>query len=723
MKIAYIYHWNEGSKSSVRKKIQSQISQWVADGHDVKQFMVCQEGSHASKDNEGIHTFVYRNSRGRLSIWDSLYEEVKLFSPNFLYFRYDLLTPGIYKLLRKFPTFTEINTNDIEEFKIYGKGRQIYNLLTRRVIFNRSSGLIFTSFELSNSRDFFSKGTSSAVISNGLDLDKTETLSPSNNNRIRISIIGSKNQPWQGFDKINTLAKMLPCIDFDVIGATPQEAGVVPYENVKFHGQLTPDLYLPILQQSTAAFGTIALHRKNMDEASPLKVRECLALGIPVINGYKDTDFPNGADFILQLKNTEDNLVEASDKIREFAEKWKGRRVNRSDIQHLSFKAKEMERLKFMRSNYKGKIIVLTTGLNIGGAEQQVVSLSKELKRRGWKVVVVSMIKPKHFVSILADSDIPVLCLNMNPGKPSFRALWRWLRVIISEKPQVIHSHMIHANLLGRMSRIVSKKLIIISTAHNTNEGGGWRNLAYRFTDPAASLTTHVSFKGAKDYLRKGLVSKDRILTISNGIDTSLVKRDPIIREKLREDLGVSSGFVWMSIGRLVEAKNHLLLVEAFKRVNETDPSSKLILIGDGPLKTDIESKINRLNLSKHVIMLGSRTDAIDLLNAADGYVMSSAWEGFPISLLEAASMSLPIVSTNVGDIEEILKGSELNKLIPPNKCAILAKSMLEIMAYSPNVVEQVGKNNRLFVIDNFDISTTVDKWERIYLKLLDREL
>ena len=115
-------------------------------------------------------------------------------------------------------------------------------------------------------------------------------------------------------------------------------------------GQLTPDQYLPIMAKADVAIGPLALHRKGLSEASALKVAEYLACGIPVILGCREAAFPAGAPFLLQLDNSEDNVVRSLDAIRAFVESWRGRRVRRDDVWPIDTSAVEPRRLTLIRA-------------------------------------------------------------------------------------------------------------------------------------------------------------------------------------------------------------------------------------------------------------------------------------------------------------------------------------------------------------------------------------
>jgi glycosyltransferase involved in cell wall biosynthesis len=162
--------------------------------------------------------------------------------------------------------------------------------------------------------------------------------------------LGQPGYIWHGTDKLIYLAFAFPDWRFDLVGLKPEEiVGKIP-DNLVFHGMLERSEYEQILRQANCSIGTLALNRNNMEEASPLKTREYLAYGLPVIIGYSDTDFPQGADFLLQLPNTEDNVKENIEGIRKFVLAWKDKRVPREAVRHLDWSYKEARRLDFFKS-------------------------------------------------------------------------------------------------------------------------------------------------------------------------------------------------------------------------------------------------------------------------------------------------------------------------------------------------------------------------------------
>ena len=165
---------------------------------------------------------------------------------------------------------------------------------------------------------------------------------------VRFVFLGSAGQAWHGVDHIAELAAAKPHWRFDIVGVERGELALPIPPNMTFHGRLLQRGYQPLLDRADIAIGTLALYRKGMEEASPLKVREYLANGLPVITAYRETDFPDPVPFVLQLPNRPGNVLENLPAIERFARSWKGRRVEPNGIGHLDTAVKEAARVGYM---------------------------------------------------------------------------------------------------------------------------------------------------------------------------------------------------------------------------------------------------------------------------------------------------------------------------------------------------------------------------------------
>ena len=368
-------------------------------------------------------------------------------------------------------------------------------------------------------------------------------------------------------------------------------------------------------------------------------------------------------------------------------------------------------------------LMMVSTGLALGGAENQLRAITLCLRCRGKELSVVSMLPPRASVEELELAGVCVYTLQMRRHFPDPRAILRLAATIRRERPLIVHSHMVHANLLARVTRLFVKMPVLVCTAHNIIEGGRAREIAYRLTDSLADLTTQVSEAGRLRYIQVGAVPSSKILYIPNGIDTARFQPNPKARQVVRDALGCpKEAFVWLTVGRLEPVKNHLELLCAFREVAAVHPNARLLIAGQGPLQAAIEQRIAELGLADRVRLLGTRRDIPELLNAADAFVLPSLWEGMPLTLLEAGAVGLPIVATDAGGNSEIVLESKTGYLVPVRDTAALAEAMLRVMRLSDADRFTMGQAGREHVVQNFDLERVVDRWEALYRELLQQK-
>ncbi|GGG00504.1 glycosyltransferase [Paenibacillus aceti] len=351
MKIAYLIHWNEGPSSGVFKKVLSQVTAWSELGHEVSLFLYTHHWEPDwNREFKSIPLQVqsYRGGLRRFTDFRRLLAEVRRWEPDVLYHRYDLYYPGLPALLRQIPSVLEVNTNDLPEMRAGGKFRYGYHRLTRSAVLKAASGFVFVSAEMADEAHFSKYVRDKIIIGNGVDLSGVEPSPVEKREGIRVIFIGTHGQSWHGVDEIAKLAAARPDWHFDLVGIYASHLDGPAPDNMVFHGNLMRSEYEPLMRQADVAIGTLALYRKQMGEASPLKVREYLAYGLPVVIGYKDTDFPEPVPFILQLRNEPDSIAAVREEIEAFVAAWRGSRVERAQISHLDTAVKEAERVRYM---------------------------------------------------------------------------------------------------------------------------------------------------------------------------------------------------------------------------------------------------------------------------------------------------------------------------------------------------------------------------------------
>ncbi len=365
------------------------------------------------------------------------------------------------------------------------------------------------------------------------------------------------------------------------------------------------------------------------------------------------------------------------------------------------------------------KVALLATGLGFGGAERELAQLARGLAGRGWPVTVASLLPLGGFAEELEAAGLPVVSLGMRRGAPSLPALWRLRRWLAAERPAVLHGFMVHANLMARTVRLLVELPVVISTAQNTREGGRWIDLALRWSDPLADWTTQVSRAGEERYRAEGLAHPERLELVPNSVDAERFRPDAAARARLRQELGAGERFVWLAVGRLEPQKDYPNLLAAFAPLAAADPGPLLWIAGQGPLAAELAARVVNLGLGERVRFLGLRRDVAAVLAAADGYVMSSAWEGTPLALLEAAATALPAVVTDVGGNADIVVAPQGGRVVPAASPPALAAALGELTARPRAELQAMGGYNRARVVGTYGLDRTLDRWEAIYRRLL----
>lgn len=362
------------------------------------------------------------------------------------------------------------------------------------------------------------------------------------------------------------------------------------------------------------------------------------------------------------------------------------------------------------------KIFYIVTGLGMGGAEKVVVDLADALVTKGHNVLLVyltgsAVVLPKNV-------NIQIINLCMNAKIDAVSAFFKLRRLIHEFQPDVVHSHMIHANLLTRLVRLTTPIKRLISTAHSSNEGGKLRMLAYRLTDALANISTNVSEEAVAAFIKAKAVRPGRMIAIHNGIATDAFAFNPAARIRLRQSLLIDEGCrLILAVGRFHEAKDYPNLLNALAVLPANGPNYQLCIAGDGPLRGNLIALIAQLGLSDRIRFLGIRHDIADLMSASDVFVLSSAWEGFPIVVMEAMANERVLVVTDCGGVREAV--GETGYLVKRKDPKALAKALIKALQLPAIQSVALGHAARQRVLDKYSLDAVVEKWLQIYVPSL----
>ncbi len=353
MKIAYFLTNDLSTPTGVACKIADQVSCWEKENHEVKLFLLSPTKNVWVNLQPYIFCLIIAQKFQRILKSAEIFKIIKAWQPDLIYMRSLVYYPGFNDLAKSKPVFLEINSDDISEYRLTMPGYlYLYHLFARQQVLAHSCGIITVTNELAIRLSNCPKPF--AVISNGIDLSRFEVMPPVKTRQPRLIFLSSADASWHGVDKVQWLAEYFSAWTFDVVGPLREGIKGRPPNNLTLHGFLQRSDYTSLIASADVAIGTLALHRKQMNEACPLKLREYLAFGLPAIIGYKDVDFPIPVPHILQIGNTPDNIIRNTQAIESFVSAWRGKRITHETISHIDIDIKERARLKFFQEVLNG---------------------------------------------------------------------------------------------------------------------------------------------------------------------------------------------------------------------------------------------------------------------------------------------------------------------------------------------------------------------------------
>ncbi len=357
------------------------------------------------------------------------------------------------------------------------------------------------------------------------------------------------------------------------------------------------------------------------------------------------------------------------------------------------------------------KVVHLTKVQGIGGAEQHLLQLLPALRERGVDATFLSLDAggdAQRFHDALDERRVPwrrVACgLDVSP-----RLLASITQALRDEAPDLVHTHMVHADAYGS-SAAALLRLPFVSTRHNDDR---YLLGPFRYVDRALMhrVSTIVAISDAvrEFHIRAGLPAA-KLVTIHYGLDETPSRPS----ELTPEDAGIPADApLILAIGRLIEQKDHATLLKAFARVHEAHPDARLAILGWGRLEEETRERARALGLADAVVLPG-RVEPSAWLARADVFAHTSLWEGFGIVLLEAMLAGLPVVATRASAIPEIVVDGATGLLVEPGDADALAKALDELLA-DPARRLALGEAGRARALSDFSVARMAERTMAVY--------
>lgn len=362
------------------------------------------------------------------------------------------------------------------------------------------------------------------------------------------------------------------------------------------------------------------------------------------------------------------------------------------------------------------RVLHLITTMPVGGAENLILTTMRLLDPEQFSSVLCCIQAQGPLGLEAEQSGFKVVTLNrMKQKQFDSQAVTDIEEVIRREQVDIVHCHLYHAALYGRLA---AKRAGVpsIVTVHNIYSKPKWhRRLLNWWLARHTAKIIAVSHPVGNDVLHHDHIDKQRLVVIPNGIDLSPMHH-MLDSGTAKERLGLSANDPIIGcIGRLEPQKGHHFLLEALSLLRkERGDSPHLIIVGEGSQRHRICDIIASENLQDRVHLLGSRRDIPEILAAFDIFVLPSLWEGLPLALLEAMAAGVPVIASAVGGIGEVLNHGEYGIALPPGDVHALYSAIAGLLD-TPEKRVNLGQRGAKRVVQNYSAASMVHQLEEIY--------
>lgn len=368
------------------------------------------------------------------------------------------------------------------------------------------------------------------------------------------------------------------------------------------------------------------------------------------------------------------------------------------------------------------KILHIIGGGELGGAEKHILNLAGAVDRQAVELTVCCLFSAP-FAEVAAKAGISALAVPMR-SKVDFAVIGKLSALIENGKFDIVHTHGVRANLLGRLAARRAGKKQVITTVHSLLEKD-YQGMALRYANnlverATRSLTGHfiAVSEGLKDRLVAGGIPAKNITVIYNGILLDELGPADAAGGALKEKYAGGEAPLVGIVARLHAVKGHCYFIEAAREILLQRPATRFLIVGDGPYRPVLEKLAGSMGVSDKVIFTGFVEDVYSLMAELDLLVISSLWEGFGLTAIEAMVLGVPVVATEVGGLPEVVRHGETGLLAPPADAAALAKNIVWMLDHPRDAREMAAKGGDI-VRSKFTAGEMARRTVNLYRKVL----
>ena len=365
----------------------------------------------------------------------------------------------------------------------------------------------------------------------------------------------------------------------------------------------------------------------------------------------------------------------------------------------------------------KCKFLFIAPGLDSGGAEKILFNVATNINKD--KIILISLTDIGFYGNCLIEKGYKIYSLNMKKNIFFIFKVFKLFKLILKLKPEIVHTWLYHANLIGgSIARILGINKIIWSIHHDYEEP----NIFFAIEMKILTILSYFlpnkivfcSLRSKTNHIKNGYKKSPSIL-INNGVALDIFRPNKKFRKDIRSKLNIEDNCLLIgNIARYHPIKDHDNLLKALFLLKSFQVNFKCILIGAGLSNNNdfLSQKIMKLDLNKEVILYGKSFEIHKILNALDINVLSSRKEAFPMTLIEAMAVDIPCISTNVGDAKEII--GETGWTIDISDPLSLALQLKEV-SEKRFILNEKSSSTRRRVKDNFSLDIMNYKYKKLY--------
>jgi glycosyltransferase involved in cell wall biosynthesis len=371
------------------------------------------------------------------------------------------------------------------------------------------------------------------------------------------------------------------------------------------------------------------------------------------------------------------------------------------------------------------KVLHIITGLGMGGAEKHLLKVLPLMKKT--EHIVCSLRNQKETGKKLAEQGIKIYYLS--EGKGLFKSIRNFRRIIKYEKPDILCTYLINADLFGRVfGRLFGIKRVICNIRVVFNEGYFKEVGRLPLFLEKISSGLNTEYIANSETAKKSLVEKQGIKTskikvITNGIDLDNIKNTMNTKAGVankRRVLGLAKDDLVIScIGRLHEQKGQIYLIRAMHMLIQKDKKNKrlkCLFIGEGEKRQEYTEEIKRSGLEDNITLLGNRDDTVEIIKASDMFVLPTNYEGMSNAILEAMACKVPIITTNIPENKELISDEREGLLVDTGSPEQIADRIILLVKNKQKtkaIIERAYEKSK-----RYDIKKTANQFEEAYLEL-----